>query len=121
MIKQYVAVELLLPQFSFLFFIFVILHFRQFNCHNSIFLFFLFLAISLPKFLYLSSTSITSFLYPLSYFFSKFWQWCCQNSFLSSFCQISLNSIHITIKLHFLQYLAKKLQIWPNHVQYGTQ
>ena len=63
------AVTLLWPQFSFHFFFFLILQFRQFNCHNSIFSFLL--AISLSKFLFLSPTSVTSFLSPLSYFFLR--------------------------------------------------
>ena len=78
----------------------------QFN----FFIFFLFLAISLQKFLFLSPASITSFLFPLSYFFLEFRQWCCRNSLLSSFCQISLNSTHITNKFHFLQYSTKRLK-----------
>ena len=100
------TIALLLPQFSFLFFNTPILAIQlpQFN-----FFYYKFLAISLPKFLFLSPTSITSFLSPLSYFFLEFRQWCCRNSLLFSFWQISLNSTHITNKLHFLQYSAKRL------------
>ena len=98
------VVALLLPQVSFLFFFFLILQFWQFN-----FFYYKFLAISLPKFLFLSPKSITSFLSPLSYFFLEFRQWYCRNSLLFSFWQISLNSTHITNKLHFLQYSAKRL------------
>ena len=75
------------------------------------FLTFLFLAISLSKFFFLSPTSVvTPFLSPLSYFFSKFRQHHCRNLFLSSFYQISLNSTHIINNLHFLQYSAKRLE-----------
>ena len=101
------VVALLLPQVSFLFFFFLILQFWQFN-----FFYYKFLAISLPKFLFLSPKSITSFLSPLSYFFLEFRQWYCRNSLLFSFWQISLNSTHITNKLHFLQYSAKRLWLY---------
>ena len=108
MVKQCVDVAYSCHSFYFILF-FLIFQFQQFNCHNSIFLFlFLFLAISLQKFLFLSPASITSFLFPFSYFFSKFWQCCCQNSLLSSFCQISLNSTHITNKLHFFTIFNQK-------------
>ena len=48
------------------------------------------------------SPSITSFLSHFSYFFLEFWQHNCRNLLLSLFSQISLNSAHITNKLHFL-------------------
>ena len=69
--------------------------FRQYHCRNSFFL---------------SPTSVTSFLSPLSYFFLEFRQWCCQNSLLSSFPQISLNNTYITNKLDFLPHSAKRLK-----------
>ena len=95
------VVALLLPQFSFLFLFFLILQFWQFNCHNSIFYYYKFLAISLPKFLFLSPTSITSFLSPLSYFFFEFRQWCCRNSFLSSSWQIIWTALILQINFIF--------------------
>ena len=97
------SITLVTVQFSF--FLFLIFQFRQFNFFSFFF------AISLPKLLFLSPTSVTSFLSPLSYFFSEFWHWCCQILLLSSFRQISLNNINITNKLHFLQYSAKKLDV----------
>ena len=105
------ALELLLPQFSFLFFFnppILTIQLPQFS-----FLTFLFLAISLSKFFFLSPTSVvTPFLSPLSYFFSEFRQHHCRNLLLSSFYQISLNSTHIINNLHFLQYSAKRLAAW---------
>ena len=101
------SITLATVQFSFFLFFntpILAIQLPQFN-----FFYYKFLAISLPKFLFLSPTSITSFLSPLSYFFLEFWQWCCRNLLLSLFWQISLNSTHITNKLHFLQYSAKRL------------
>ena len=90
-----------LPQFSF--FIFVFFVFKIFQ----------FLAISLPKFLFPSSTSVTSFLSPLSYFFSEFQQWCYRNSLLSSFCQINLNSYHHIKGARWLWVIVNKQDIVP--------
>ena len=101
-------ITLAIVQFSFFLFFnppISAIQLLQFNFY------FLFLAISLTKFLFFSPTSVISFLSPLSYFFLEFRQWCCRNSLLSSFCQISLNSTHITNKLHFLQYSTKRLHI----------
>ena len=96
-----------LPQFFFIFFLISVRSipkgffghiFRHYHCRN---------------FFFLSPTSITSLLSPLSLtFFSEFRQWCCRNSLLSSISQISLNSIHITNKLGFLQYSAKRLVLF---------
>ena len=98
------SITLATVQFFFLFFL--IFQFRQFNCHNSIFIFIFDNIIA--EIIFLSPTSVTSFLSPLSYFFSEFQQWCYRNSFLSSFCQISLNSTHITNKHHFFTIFSQK-------------
>ena len=110
-----------------------------------LFLFFIFPAISatpLPQFLFLSlslsfwgktcilgknfnnyiteiqfslSPSIISFLSPLLYFFLEFWQYHCRNLLLSSFPQISLNSVHITNKIFYFfgNIQLKDLLFWP--------
>ena len=67
----------------------------------------------------ISLLKFNSFLTPLSHHFSllshpfllEFQQRGCQNLLLSSISQITLNSTHITNKLNFLQYLAKKLRL----------
>ena len=110
------------------------LHFRQLSCHNSFFFFFppifgndiatigfhfplacilgtsrlsstgktRISVISLPKF---------NFLSPLTHctFSCNFGNTVAEIQSLSSFCQITLNSTYNTNKLHFLQYLTKRL------------
>ena len=104
------TIALLLPQFNFIYFYFFNLPILAIQLPQ--FKIFFFFGNIIAEILFLSLTSVTSFLSPFSYFFSEFWQWCCQNSLLSSFSQINLNSTHITNKLHFLQYSAKGLSIW---------
>ena len=53
--------------------------------------------------------TITSFISHLSYFLLEFRQRCYRNLLLSSFSQITSNCTHITNKLNFLQYSAKRL------------
>ena len=98
------TVLLLLPQF-FLFFFFKILQFQQFNCHNSVFIFIFGNIIAKIHF---SPTSVILFLSPLSYFFLEFRQWYYQNSLLSSYFQINLNSNHITNKTAVFTIFSQK-------------
>ena len=75
-----------LPQFSFF-------YFWQYHCWNSFFSLHICHIISLSSLLLFLKISATPLL----------------KSLISSFCQISLNNTHITNKLYFLQYSAKKL------------
>ena len=54
--------------------------------------------------------TITSFISHLSYFLLEFRQRCYRNLLLSSSSQITSNCTHITNKLNFLQYSAKRLE-----------
>ena len=98
------AISLLLPQFFFFF--------KSSNFSNLIAIIqflFLFLVISLQKFIFLPLLSYYfSLLSPLSYFFLEFRQWYYQNSLLSSYFQINLNSNHITNKTAVFTIFSQK-------------
>ena len=58
--------------------------------------------------IHFSPTSVILFLSPLSYFFLEFRQWYYQNSLLSSYFQINLNSNHITNKTAVFTIFSQK-------------
>ena len=106
-------VATILPFVFFLFFFFFS-HFWQCHCHNWFPFWVLPLAcilgtsrtrilvISLPKFNFLSSLTHCTFSCSFSNTVAEFQP-------LSLFCQITWNNTYNTNKLHFLQFLAKRL------------
>ena len=109
---------------SISFFFFPPLHFRQLSCHNFFFFFHPLSAMTLPQLVSISSNaskttriSVISlpkfnFLSSLTHctFSCNFGNTVAEIQSLSSFCQITLNSTYNNNKLHFLQFLAKRLR-----------